>query len=187
MYVSVDIEADGPTPSQNNLLSIGAAKFDQNGQFIDSFQVNLLEREDGKADPNTMREFWDKNPKAWKASRENAVEPNIAMYRFDQWLDETNAKPLFVGYPVTYDFMWIYDYSFRYLGYCPFGFQGIDIKTAASLAMNIPFHLATKRRMPSNWFNPHVKHTHVAREDAIEQGYLWISVLEAHGTIRKGI
>ena len=148
--------------------------------MIDTFSVNLMEREDASADPNTMTDFWLKNPEAWQASRVGAISPRTAMMRFAKWLNDLDARPIFVGYPATYDFMWIYDYFFRYLGKCPFGFSGLDIKSVVSAVMDVPFHKVGKRMMKPEWFDPSSKHTHVAVDDAIEQGRLWMNVLKEY-------
>ena len=179
-YISVDIEADGQIPAFSSMLSIGAARYESDtGQLVDIFSVNLLQRPDAQPDEYTMA-FWGRNPKAWKATRAGAIEPLIAMERFRDWIAETKRKSLFVGYPVTYDFMWVYDYFIRYLGWCPFGFSGVDIKTAASLVLKTPFHRTTKRNMPREWFTGS-KHSHIAVEDAVEQGELWLNILrDAH-------
>ena len=37
IYVSVDIEADGPIPGDFSMLSLGAVAFNDDGEEIDSF------------------------------------------------------------------------------------------------------------------------------------------------------
>ena len=41
IYVSTDVEADGPIPGRNSMLSFGSAAFRRSGQMIGSFSVNL--------------------------------------------------------------------------------------------------------------------------------------------------
>ena len=40
-YVSIDIEADGPAPGLNSMLSLGAAAFTSDGALAQTFSVNL--------------------------------------------------------------------------------------------------------------------------------------------------
>ena len=58
-YVSIDIEADGPAPEWNSMLSLGAVAFISEGALVDTFSANLEARED----PKTMR-WWAKQPEA---------------------------------------------------------------------------------------------------------------------------
>ena len=44
-YVSIDIEADGPAPGLNSMLSLGAAAFISEGAVMDKFSANLDARE----------------------------------------------------------------------------------------------------------------------------------------------
>ena len=179
IYVSVDIEADGKIPSQSNLMSIGAAKVDPESLLVyDTFHINLLPREDAVPDPDTM-EWWSKYPNALKAATIGAVEPLEAMQKFRDWL--LGPRPVFVGYPATYDFMWVYDYFIRYLGECPFGFSGLDIKTLAMTVMDVPYPQAVKRRMPREWFRGTGKHSHLAVQDAVEQAMLFAAIMKEIG------
>ena len=63
-YVSVDIEADGPIPSRNSMLALGAVLLDVKGEEVSSFNVSIAPRKDAVQDPDTMR-WWESQPKAW--------------------------------------------------------------------------------------------------------------------------
>lgn len=39
--ISFDIEADGPVPTQNSMISFGCATYDETGAFISSFYCNI--------------------------------------------------------------------------------------------------------------------------------------------------
>ena len=73
-YVSIDIEADGPAPGLNSMLSLGAVAFTSDGALVDTFSANLEARED----PKTMR-WWAKQPEAWAACRTQIRDPPSAM------------------------------------------------------------------------------------------------------------
>jgi len=60
---------------------------------------------------------------------------------------------------------------------CPYGFQGMDIKTIAALKMDVDFPQASKRRMPKPWFDGSPKHDHEALTDAIGQGVLFVNMM----------
>lgn len=179
-YVSVDIEADGPIPSQNSMLSLGAAMLDYNYSLMpDAFHVNLLPRSDAVQDPDTMA-WWAKNQKAYEEATKDAINPREAMRRFANWMNQSTLslgfdKPrlTLVGYPITYDFMWVYDYTIRYLGRSPFSFSGLDIKTLMSAVGGMSYKDAVKSSLPKDFRKKLPKHTHKADEDAIEQALIF--------------
>ena len=63
-YVSIDIEADGPVPGLNSMLSLGAAAFTGDGALVDTFSANLEALPEAHEDPKTMR-WWAEQPEAW--------------------------------------------------------------------------------------------------------------------------
>jgi hypothetical protein len=176
VYVSTDIETDGPIPGVNSMLSFGSAAYTLKDGLLGTFSVNLVQLEGAVSDPVTRREFWDKNPEAWAACRMNLRDPAEAMQEYVTWVRKLSAKPVFVGYPATFDFMFIYWYLVRFTGASPFSFSALDIKTYAMAVLKMPFRDTTKKLMPQRWF-PEAKHTHVALDDAIEQGGLFLNIL----------
>lgn len=177
-YLSVDVEADGPIPGANSMLSLGAVVFSEGGNELDSFSGNLLELPGAAPDPGTMN-WWATKPEAWKIARENARSPGSVMAAFYDFLMRQGDKLAFVGYPASYDFMFAYWYL-RYFGHeSPFGFQAIDIKTLAMAATGLPWSKAVKANFPKDWFRGLPKHTHHAVDDAREQGMLFFRIREA--------
>lgn len=176
VYVSTDIESDGPIPGPNSMLSFGSAAFTVEKGLFNTFAINLEELPGAKADPLTMSEFWDKQPEAWAACRRNPMEPKLAMTKYVKWLNALPGKPVFVGYPAGYDFLFVYWYI-RYFGLeSPFSFSALDIKTYVMATLKTRYRESTKRNMPRRWF-PAAKHTHVALDDATEQGELFMNIL----------
>jgi len=184
IFVSTDIEANGPIPGPNSMLSFGSVAFDltdpDNPVEVGSFGRNLLEIEGSAPDPATMTEFWDKNPVAWAICRQDTVDPKVAMLEYVDWLKSLPGKVVFVGYPATYDFMWVYWYLMRFAGTSPFKFQGLDAKTYASAVLKVPFHDVGKRSMPKEWFDEKLEHTHLAVDDAREQGVMFARMRAAN-------
>lgn len=186
VYISIDVETDGPIPSVYSMLSLGAAAYVQDPQDEwrqpGTFKRNLLPLPGAIQDPDTMA-WWKTQPEAWKAATEDAVDAEQAMRDFVKWLAQiksgTQAKHLVVvGYPVTFDFMFVYWYTVRFTGFpAPFGFQGADIKTTAWNRMGGEFRHATKKNMPKRWFRNCPQHTHDALDDARGQGILFMNIL----------
>ena len=102
--------------------------------------------------------------------------PAEVMLRYVAWLDALPGPPVFVGYPAAYDFLFVYWYLIRFAGRSPFGFSALDIKTLAMAALGTDYRRTAKRTMPARWFSDR-PHTHIALDDAIEQGLLFCNVL----------
>jgi len=180
-YVSVDIEADGPIPGPHSMLSMGAVAFDAVGTELAAFSVNLELLEGAQPDAKTAA-WWQTQPEAWAACRTDPEAPQSALPRFGAWLKALPGKPVCVGYPVAFDFMFVHWYLHRFCGESPFSHSALDMKTMAMCLLGGRFRDATKRAMPRRWFAAGQKHNHVAVDDAREQGALFFSMLrELHG------
>jgi hypothetical protein len=175
IYVSTDVEADGPIPSLNSMLSFGSAAYLADKTLVSTFTANLETLPGAIADPKTMK-WWQKQPGAWKACRENLQSPEKAMKDYVAWLKGLPGTPVFVGYPAAYDFLFVYWYLIRFVGESPFSHSALDIKTLAMALLKTGYRQATKKNMPKRWFDP-LPHSHRALEDAIEQGALFCNML----------
>jgi hypothetical protein len=185
IYISVDIEADGPIPGQFSMLSLGAAAFDLEGgdprRPVRMFEVNLKPLPEAGQDPKTMA-WWETQPEAWEKATENQYDAEEAMEAFADWLEQVGrlfkAKPVFVGYPASYDFLFTYWYYVRFVGVpAPFSFSALDIKTMAMVKLGTTFRGTSKRQMPKRWFEGAPAHTHRAIDDAIGQGVLFVNMM----------
>jgi len=92
------------------------------------------------------------------------------------WLKKLPGKPVFVAYPAGFDFMFIYWYLIHFTGESPFSHSALDMKTFAMALLKTDYREATKRNMPKEWFDS-LPHTHIALDDAIEQGALFCNML----------
>lgn len=174
-YVSVDIEADGPIPGDYSMLSLGSAAFSDDGTLLSIFQENLLPLPGAKEDPETMN-WWKTQPEAWKKLLLDRREPSSVMSIYHEWLVGLAPKPIFVGYPASYDFCFVYWYLIHFTGHSPFGHQALDLKTYAMAALEKEFKKTHKSSMPKEWFENLETHTHEAVQDAIEQGKLFFNI-----------
>lgn len=175
IYVSTDIEADGPIPGPHSMLSFGSAAFTADGELIATFAANL-ELLDGAAGHADTMAWWQQNQQAWAQTRTDTQAPATAMTKYVAWLKALPGVPVFVGYPVAYDFLFIHWYLHRFAGESPFGHSALDVKTYAMAMLGLAYRESTKRNMPKHWF-PSSSHTHVALDDAIEQGQLFCNML----------
>lgn len=177
IYISVDIESDGPIPGPNSMLSLGAAAYSLPKKLESTFSVNLEQLEGAAPDPKTKSEFWDKNPAAWEACRKDLQPVDAAMKSFVAWVKSLPGNPVFVGYPAGYDFTFVYWYMIKFAGESPFSWSALDIKSYAMAKLGTNFRETTKRNMPRRWFRDLPRHTHVALDDAIEQGALFCNIM----------
>lgn len=175
IYVSTDVEADGPILGINSMLSFGSAAYLADKTLVGTFSVNLELLPGASADSKTMR-WWQSQPEAWQACRENIEPPELAMKNYLAWLKTLPGIPVFVGYPAAYDFMFVYWYLIRFTGESPFSHSALDIKTLAMALMKTTYLQSTKKNMPKHWFDK-LPHTHRALDDALEQGALFCNML----------
>ena len=182
IYVSTDVEADGPIPGMNSMLSFGSAAYLADKKLISTFTANLETLTGATTNPKTM-EWWKGQPEAWKACRENLQPPGKAMRDYLAWLKGLPGIPVFVGYPAAYDFLFVYWYLIRFTGESPFSHSALDIKTLAMALLKTDYRKSTKKNMPKKWFDP-LPHSHRALDDAIEQGALFCSMLTE---LKKGL
>ena len=177
IYVSTDIEADGPIPGPHSMLSFGSAAYLADKTLVATFSANLHTLPEATPHPDTMA-WWAKNQQAWLACRSDCQAPELAMPAYVRWLKSLPGKPVFVAYPAGYDFMFVYWYLMRFAGESPFSHSALDIKTLAMALLKSDYRQATKRNMPKKWFDA-LPHNHVALDDAIEQGALFCNMLKA--------
>lgn len=176
IYVSTDVETDGPIPGPHSMLSMGSAAYTADKRLVATFSVNLHVLPEAAPHPETAA-WWATQPEAWAACRESPERPENAMPRYRDWLRDLPGKPVFVAYPAGFDFMFVHWYLVRFAGEDPFGHSALDMKTLAMTLLGRGYRDATKRNMPSRWFDP-MPHTHVALDDAIEQGALFCNMLK---------
>lgn len=175
IYVSTDIEADGPIPGPHSMLSFASAAYRPDKTLVSTFTRNLETLPGASADPKTAA-WWKTQPEAWAACRRDLAPPEQAMRAYVDWLRGLPGKPVFVGYPASYDFMFVYWYVIQFVGESPFSHSALDIKTFAMCMLGTGYRESTKKSMPRAWFDD-LPHTHVALDDALAQGALFCNML----------
>ena len=182
VYVSTDIEADGPIPGPHSMLAMASAAFTDDGAPAGTFTANLELLPGAAGHPKTM-DWWKTQPAAWEACRKDARPPADVMRDYVAWLRALPGRPVFVAYPAGFDFTFVYWYLVRFTGDSPFSHSALDMKTLAMALLGVPYRDATKRAFPARWRSQR-RHTHVALDDAIEQGEIFVKMLaelRAHG------
>lgn len=125
IFVSIDIEAGGPILGDYSMSSLGACLI-ENPETDFYLELKPISE---KFDPETASiSGLDRNNLIL-----NGIDAQIAMQQFADWIETyygTDAKPIFVGFNVPYDWMFVHWYFEHFLGPYkdPFGFSGWDIK-----------------------------------------------------------
>lgn len=108
-------------------------------------------------------------------------KPEIVMSDFNKFVNDwkayLNARPVFMAYPASFDWTFVYYYLMCFTNESPFGFSAVlDLKTYFSAKFGKPLVRSTKSNMPKRLF-PNLPHTHRADDDAIEQGIMGMNIL----------
>src|SRR5262249_45807076 len=152
IYVSTDVEADGPIPGPHSLLSFASAAYRADKSLVGTFAANLHLLPGAAGGPQTMA-WWRGRP----AARDTAPPREEFMREYVRWLKALPGKPVFVAYPAAYDFLFVYWYLIRFAGESPFSHSALDIKTYAMALLKRGYRDCVKKNMPRPWFHafPH--------------------------------
>lgn len=186
IYISVDIEADGPIPGPFSMLAFGlsvAGRFDGLSFEAADPEAATFYRE---LKPISM----DFDPEALKVAaldREHlavaGADPEAAMTEAAAWVVDQagESRPVLVGYPIVFDWMFIHWYFVRYCGKSPFGFSGaLDIKTMFQQKAGVTISDAGRADLPAELCSER-EHTHNALDDAIEQAEIFVRIFNWAG------
>lgn len=176
IYVSTDVEADGPIPGPHSMLSLASAAYQADGTLIATFSANLQSLPEATPNQRTM-EWWQQFPEAFAAARKDPRPAGEVMREYLDWLRHLPGRAVFVGWPASWDFMWVYWYLVQFTGERPFGENAIDVRSYAMGMRRCDFRLTSRSYLPKRWFDPRHAHTHVALDDAIEQGAVFRNML----------
>jgi len=178
IYISADVEADGPIPGRYSMLSFGlavAGGFDGEAFAPRDPTVTTFYRE-----LSPISSEWV--PEAVEASRldrerlsREAEDPKVAMADAADWVTSVaaGARPVLVAYPVVFDWMFLHWYFVTFAGESPFGFSAaLDIKTMYQQKARVTLSAAGRTDLPSELRSSQA-HTHNALDDAIEQAEIF--------------
>jgi len=180
IYLSMDVETDGPVPGLYSMLSIGMAAFTLNNEIVWEHEVNLFPLEGANRDRKTM-EWWqqDAQQDAWAALMVNRQDPKEALIRLAGEIKKLKKvyRVFPIAWPACFDWMFIQWYMHKFVGENPLGRRA---KCADSYAWAISktFHPNISiSTLLAEWEDGRFKHTHRALDDAKEQGAKFINML----------
>ncbi len=178
VFVSTDVEADGPIPGVHSMLGFASAAFTADKTLVGTFAANLETLPGAHAHPATMA-WWDQHPDAWAACRSNPRDPAEVMPAYTRWLQTLPGTPVFLAHPAGYDFMFFQWYLVRFADQTPFGQFAVDLRSFAMALLGGTFGDTRLSRLPAGWHDPQPANhrDHVALDDAIAQGRLFCNML----------
>ena len=179
LYVSADIETDGPIPGEYSMLSFAfslASRFD--GTTFEPYEPGWETTFYVELKPISERfkqEALDVNGLDREALAVSGREPEDAMREAAEWIAShaDGARPVLVLYPLSFDWSFLHWYFIRYTGESPFGHSScLDIRTLYLARALTTFDQASQQSMPPQLL-PTRPHTHHASDDAQEQAELF--------------
>lgn len=178
IYVSVDIETDGPAPGLNSMLALGAVAYDQQENQVDSWYFTFDQLPGAQQDPGTMK-WWETQPEAWLEVNSNTWAPEVAVPLFAAWCEALPGKPVAVAKPAAFDFAFINYYCHRFAGRNPLGFAALDIRSYANGIAGYPSYYGLPKEKIREMAGPADTsglRDHHALDDAIRQGRLFLAL-----------
>lgn len=183
VYISVDIESDGPVPGSFSMLSlalVAVATFDGE-RFV-------------RFGPHADSRYWELQPISERFDPEalsingldrdrllrEGTSPAEAMREADRWVRHVadGCRAVLVAYPAAFDWSFVHWYFSSFLGGSPFGHGTcIDIRSLYIGATGSTYTESSKSHLPLELL-PQSAHTHNALDDAIEQGELFCNLFE---------
>jgi DNA polymerase III epsilon subunit-like protein len=171
-YISVDIEAAGPSPSNHAMLSIGACLVD-GADMEQGFYVELQPDREG-----VLEAAMSVGGFTLDGLRASGTAPAAAMQQFADWVASVTPaghRPVLVGFNAAFDWMFVADYFHRYLGRNPFGHSALDIK-AFYLGVTGSSWAGTSMNFVAERYGLDITLTHNALDDARDQAALFRAV-----------
>lgn len=138
IYISVDVEADGPIPGPFSMLSFGFAVsgFYERGSFRAAVTgESTFYRELRPISDDFVPEALNVAGLDREALKREGATPEEAMQEAIEWIEEVCAghyRPIFVAYPLGFDWLFCYWYFMRFVGKSPFGFSGDSTSRAST-------------------------------------------------------
>jgi hypothetical protein len=180
LFLSIDIETDGPVAGLNSMLALGVAAFTGDGEQYGTWYSTLTPLPDAYQDTDTMN-WWTTQPDAWAEVCTDQQDPAIAIPQFARWVGllKEEYKLVPVALPASFDFPFVNYYGHRFAQRSVLGFSCCDIRSYANgLAGYSSYQGLPKSRFQelAGKIDTSDLRPHVALDDAIEQGRLFMAL-----------
>jgi hypothetical protein len=189
VYISADVEADGPIPGPYSMISFGLT-------VAGTYDGRVFVRRDPEAttfyaELRPISDSYDADALAVSGlDRDRLIregrDPAEAMSAAARWVRavaaEEGGKAVFAAYPLGFDWMFLYWYFVRFAeAGSPFGHSRfLDLKTLYAARSGETVTRSVKGRMPRHLLSGR-PHTHNALDDAMEQAELLQNLMAWNG------
>lgn len=171
-FISVDVETAGPIPGQFALLSIGACLV---ADTTINFYIELQpDREEISSEAMAIHNL------SLEYLKNDGTPPLQALLNFADWVKSVTpegSRPVFVAFNAPFDWMFINDYFFRYLGKNPFGHSALDIKAYFMGQTGVEWGQTSLDHI-ARWFMEERHLSHNALTDAQDQAEIFSKILK---------
>jgi len=187
LYVSADVETDGPLPGVNSMLSMGfavAGVFSQGRFEAADPEAQTFYRELRPAFDAVVPEALAVTGLDRDALAREGADPADAMTEAAAWVREVagECRPVLVAYPLSFDWLFLQWHFLRFgRDGSPFGHSScLDAKTILQVKTGEVLDEVRRDRLPEA-VRPTRPHLHHALGDAIEQAELLARLLAWEG------
>jgi len=166
-YICVDVETAGPTPEKYAMLSIGACLVE------DTSTTFYVEMKPDRSD--FLSEALVVSGLSMESLKEHGIAPQTAIQSFADWINKivpSESRPVLVALNAPFDWMFINDYFYRYLGHNPFGHSALDIKAFFMGYAGVPW-CETSLKHITAFLHQEKKLVHNALRDAQDQAEIF--------------
>lgn len=190
-YFSFDIEADGPAPGRHCMLQLGIWIFNEKGEELKSFCVNIKEHDESSVPDESTMKFWEQHKTQWESMMKSRKSPERAMRMLSELLKEftKDYEVAWIAKPKSFDWTFLKFY-YHNMWEPPknspeLGFKCIclseSLRTTARILGTTKDKLeqaiTAKNKIPEG-----TKHN--ALDDAKKQGLIYFHLLELQNTTR---
>jgi len=187
VYFSCDIESDGPIPGTDDYSMLSIAFSVAGIMSSDGFHSRPPRQQTFYVELKPISHNFDADAVAVVAegglNREELLttgsDPKQAMSAAANWINEVAGarQPVFLAYPLGFDWSFSHYYFIRFNGSDPFGFgNALDIRTIYQHKTGCLIEDAKRDQMPEELL-PTTAATHNALDDAIAQAELLQNIL----------
>ncbi len=166
LFISVDIEATGPTVGVHSMYEIGACRVNDLGKTF----VGRLSPIGCAYEPQALKAVGT----TWRQVRQRGEQPMSVMLAFDDWLRPMakEGQLVFMGFNAGYDWKFVDWYFAKYVGRNPFGHAPFDVKAYVMGVLDCDWRDTKMSRLPPG-LKPDRPLSHNALDDAILQAQIF--------------
>lgn len=181
LYLVTDVEANGPIPVDNSMLSFSSVAVDFGGNIHGIFYANLKCLKGSHPHKKTM-EWWKSFPDQYEQATYAPLDPKGVMILYKEWLNNLNNTNTKMVADRSLDWMYMQWYMVHFLSEMPLGYDSIHSASFA-WAHNAENNTYNKSYTKGRWRSHKYKHNHVAINDALGEAFVFVNMLRENNKL----